>query len=281
MDIKQAIITGIVQGLTEFLPISSSGHLVLTSSIYKFVTGQPLSSGGSEEVFFDIMLHVGTLLAVLIYFRHDIVKLSGTFYSAWKDGSIKTDPEAKIPFYIAIGTMATVAIALPLKSQFESLIHNPSAVGLILIFTGTLLFSTEYISQKFKKRDTLIGWKRAIIIGLAQGLAVAPGLSRSGTTIAAGLASGLDRVTCARYSFLLSIPIILMVAIFHSFELSLIGGFAGFNWTAILAGTLVSSLVGYYCIKYFIIFISKNRLNIFAVYCCVVGLAMAVFFSLH
>ncbi len=281
MDITQALITGVVQGLTEFLPISSSGHLVLTSSIYKFLTGQPLSAGRSEEIFFDIMLHVGTLLAVLIYFRRDIVKLSRIFYSAWRDGSLKTDSEAKIPLYIAIGTMATIAIALPLKSQFESLVHNPAVVGIILVFTGVLLFSTEFISRRLTKRDTLIGWKRAVIIGLAQGLAVAPGLSRSGATIAAGLASGLDRVTCARYSFLLSIPIILMAAIFHSFELSMIGGFAGFNWTAIIAGTLVSALVGYYCIKYFIIFISKNKLNIFAVYCCVVGLSMAVFFSLN
>lgn len=280
MDITQALITGVVQGLTEFLPISSSGHLVLTSSIYKFLTGEPFSSGGSEEIFFDIMLHVGTLLAVLVYFRHDIIKLSKIFYSSWRDGTLKTNPEAKIPLYIAVGTMMTIAVALPLKKHFETLVYNPAVVGLILIITGILLFSTEYISRKLRKKDTLIGWKRAIIIGLAQGLAVAPGLSRSGTTIAVGLASGLDRVTCARYSFLLSIPIILMAAIFHSFELSLIGGFAGFNWPAIMAGTLVSALVGYYCIKYFIIFISKNKLNIFAVYCCIVGLSMAIFFSL-
>ncbi len=280
MDITQALITGIVQGLTEFLPISSSGHLVLTSSIYKFLTGQSLSAGTGEEIFFDIMLHVGTLVAVLIYFRRDILKLSSLFYTSWRDGTLKTNPEAKIPFYILIGTMATIVIALPLKDHFKALIHNPAVVGLILIFTGLLLFFTEFISQKLSKKDTLIGWKRALIIGLAQGLAVAPGLSRSGATIAAGLASGLDRVTCARYSFLLSIPIILMAAVFHSLELSLIGGFAGFNWPAIIAGTLVSGLVGYYCIKYFIIFISRNKLNIFAFYCCIVGLSMAVFFSL-
>ena len=281
MDIIQALITGIVQGLTEFLPVSSSGHLVLTSSIYKFLTGQPLSSGGTEEIFFDIMLHIGTLMAVLIYFKQDITKLTGLFISSWKDGTIKTNSEAKIPFYILIGTIATIAIAFPLKDHFESLVHNPAVVGIILIITGMLLFATEFISQKLDKKDTLIGWKRAVVIGLAQGLAVAPGLSRSGATIAAGLASGLDRVTCARYSFLLSIPIILLAGIFHSLELSMLGGFTGFNWPAILAGTLVSALVGYYCIKYFIIFISKNRLNVFATYCCIVGLSMAIFFSIN
>lgn len=267
MDIIQALITGVVQGLTEFLPISSSGHLVLTASIYKFLTGQPLSAGGTEEIFFDIMLHIGTLFAVLIYFRKDILVL------------IKPNHEEKIPFYIVIGTVATVLIALPLKDFFESLVHNPVAVGFILMITGTMLYSTEYISQKFTNKETLIGWKRALIIGLAQGMAVAPGLSRSGTTIAAGLATGLDRLTAARYSFLLSIPIIALAGAFHSLELGLSGGFEGFNWVAIIAGTLVSALVGYYCIKYFIIFITKNKLTVFAVYCWVIGLGMAMFFS--
>lgn len=280
MDISQGLVTGIVQGLTEFLPISSSGHLVLTASIYKFLTGQPLSSGGSEEIFFDIMLHIGTLLAVLVYFRQDIVHLTKIFAVSLRNGTLKTNQEAKIPLYIAIGTIATVFVAFPLKNHFESLVHNPAMVGIILIFTGTMLYSTEFISEKLSKKDTLIGWKRAVIIGLAQGLAVAPGLSRSGATIAAGLALGLDRVTCAKYSFLLSVPIILAAGIFHSLELFMTGEFASFNWTAILAGTLVSTLVGYYCIKYFIIFISKNKLNIFAIYCWIVGAAMAIFFTL-
>ncbi len=267
MDITQALITGIVQGLTEFLPISSSGHLVLTSSIYKILTGQPLASGGSEEIFFDIMLHIGTLIAVLIYFRKDIITL------------IKPGHSEKIPFYILLGTISTILVAFPLKDHFESLVYNPAVVGLILIGTGTLLFATEHISQKLNKNDNLIGWKRAIFIGIAQGMAVAPGLSRSGSTIAAGLATGLDRLTAARYSFLLSIPIIALAGIYHSLELGVTGGFAGFNWAAIISGTLVSAVVGYYCIKYFIIFITKNKLHAFAIYCWVVGLAMAGYFT--
>ncbi|OGI00508.1 MAG: hypothetical protein A2Y25_03495 [Candidatus Melainabacteria bacterium GWF2_37_15] len=268
MDIIQALITGVVQGLTEFLPVSSSGHLVLTSSIYKFFTGQPLSSGGSEEIFFDIMLHIGTLVAVLIYFRQDIARL------------LKPGNEEKIPLYIIMGTFATVLVAFPLKDHFEALVHTPSIVGIILMITGTLLYSTEYLSQKITKKENLIGWKRALIIGIAQGLAVAPGLSRSGATIAAGLATGLDRVTAARYSFLLSIPVIALAGIFHSLELGMNGGFTGFNWTAIIAGTLVAAVVGYYCIKYFIIFISKNKLHAFAIYCWVIGLLMTVFFTI-
>jgi len=269
LDTTQALITGIVQGLTEFLPISSSGHIVLTSSIYKLLTGQSLASGGSEEIFFDIMLHIGTLVAVLIYFKKDILSL------------IKPGHSEKIPFYILLGTISTILVAFPLKDHFESLIYNPAAVGLILMVTGTLLFATEHISQKLNKNETLIGWKRALIIGAAQGLAVAPGLSRSGSTIAAGLATGLDRVTAARYSFLLSIPIIAMAGAYHSIELGVTGGFSGFNWVAIMLGTLVSAVVGYYCIKYFIIFITKNKLHVFGLYCWIVGLLMAIFFSVN
>ena len=281
MDVTQGLITGVVQGLTEFLPVSSSGHLVLISSIYKFLTGQPLSSGGNEEIFFDIMLHIGTLVAVLIYFRHDITRLMKIFMISLKEGTLKTNYEAQIPVYIAVGTVATVFIALPLKDPVESLVHNPAVVGIILIITGTLLYTTEFISEKFSKKETLIGWKRAVIIGIAQGLAVAPGLSRSGSTIAAGLATGLDRVTCARYSFLLSIPVILLAGLYESLKLLTAGGFAGFNWSPIIVGTLAAGLIGYYCIKYFIIFISKNKLNVFAIYCWIVGALMMIFFSMN
>lgn len=279
MDIIQAVITGVVQGLTEFLPVSSSGHLVLTSSIYKVLTGKPLSSGGSEEVFFDIMLHIGTLIAVLIYFRADIVHLMKVFFKALQNGTIRQNYEAQIPIYIAIGTIATAAVAYPFKDFFESLVHNPSMVGIFLIITGCLLYSTEFLSAKISKKVEKVCWKRSILIGIAQGLAVAPGISRSGSTIAAGLAAGLDRVTAARYSFLLSIPIIIIAALFHTFEMSGISLVLTYNWTAIIIGTIISAIVGYYCIKYFIIFISKNKLNVFAIYCWIVGLAMFLVFN--
>lgn len=278
MDAYQAIITGVVQGLTEFLPVSSSGHLVLTSSIYKLFTGQSISSGGEEEIFFDIMLHVGTLIAVFVYFGQDIVTIFREFFKAIKEGTLKTNYEAQIPIYIMIGTIATVAVAFPFKDFFESLVHSPARVGIILMITGVVLFSTELMSEKITKKVSNVTWKKSLFIGLAQGLAVAPGLSRSGATIAAGLAAGLDRVTAARYSFLLSTPIILLAAAFHALELTTVSSMAGFNWIAIISGTLIAGIVGYYCIKYFIIYISKHKLNVFAVYCLIVGLSMLLFF---
>jgi len=280
MDIIQAVITGIMQGLTEFLPVSSSGHLVLIASIYKLITGKALSSGGNQEIFFDIMLHFGTLIAVFIYFRADIKNILQKLMVSTKQGFKNTDEESKFPLYVAAGTIATIVIAFPLKDFFESLVQNPAAVGVSLMLTGVLLFSTEFIANKFTVKTTLIGWKRAIVIGIAQGLAVAPGLSRSGSTIAAGLATGLDRVTCARFSFLMSIPIILMVTAYESLDLIKTGEFAGFNWTAIIIGTIIAGIVGYYCIKYFIKFISNNKLNGFALYCLLIGLGMFVYFGI-
>jgi len=280
MDITQAIIQGFIQGLTEFLPISSSGHLVLTSSIYKLIMGKDLASGGQQEVFFDIMLHIGTLVAIFIYFRSDLKNIFSTFWKSIQYGSMNDNEDAKFPIYVAAGTIATIAVAYPLKAHFEALVHNPAAVGIILMITGTLLFSTEFLASRMQAKSNLIGWKRSLLIGFAQGLAVAPGLSRSGSTIAAGLATGLDRVVCAKFSFLLSIPIILLAAAYHSLDLIKSGEIISFNWTAILIGTAISTIVGYYCIKYFIIFISKHKLNIFAYYCWVVGLAMALYFGI-
>lgn len=279
MNLDQAIITGFVQGLTEFLPVSSSGHIVLVSSLYKLATGQSLISGGNEEIFFDIMLHFGTLIAVLIYFRADIKHLIMLFFSSIKDKTIKTNKEAQIPIFIVIGTIATVFIAYPLKDFFEELVYSPSLVGIVLILTGTILASTEYISSKIPVKTDEMSFKKSLIIGVAQGLAVAPGLSRSGSTIAAGLALGLDRVTCARYSFLLSIPIIIAAALFHSLDLIGAGELQSYNWTAILTGTIIAGVVGFYCIKYFIKFISKHNLNVFAYYCWFVGAGMFLYFN--
>ncbi len=279
MEVLQASITGLVQGLTEFLPISSSGHLVLTSSIFKLITGKPMTSGGDEEIFFDIMLHVATLIAVFIYFRKDIKHLSGIFIKSLQNKTLKKDKEAQFPIFIGVGTMASVAVAYPLKDFFESLVYNPSAVGLILILTGIVLYSSEILAEKIKNKTNELDLKKSLIIGIFQGLAVAPGLSRSGSTIAAGLACGLDRVKSARYSFLLSVPIIILAALFNAFGMTGIFEVLKFNWTAILAGCLISGISGYYCIKYLLIFLSKYKLNVFAYYCWAVGIFMFFFFS--
>lgn len=275
MDFLQAIITGIVQGLTEFLPVSSSGHIVITSAIYKLFTGVPLEAVGCEEIFFDIMLHLGTLFAILIYFKDDLVSIFSEFFSAVKSKNFDA-PQAKLPIFIAIGTVATVFVAFPLKDFFEGIVSHPYQVGYFLFATAGLLLFTEMYSKN-KARDNSLSVKKAILIGCAQGLAAAPGLSRSGSTIAIGLMLGLDRVQSARYSFLLSIPIIILAALYHSLEVIGFDKIAQLSWGPILVGTLVSAVVGYFCIKYFLIFLNKHSLNSFAFYCLTVGILTLLF----
>ena len=269
---------GIVQGLSEFLPISSSAHLVFTSNFYKVFKGTELVHESNQEIFLDIMLHLGTLIAVLIFFRKEIFEILMALYTGLKTKNY-TSREFKSGIYIILGTIITVLIAFPLNEVAGSLVFKPAFVGLLLIFTGILLLFSEARSKKLteKKEITL---KSSILIAIAQGLAAIPGFSRSGLTIATGLLSGSDRTTSARYSFLLSIPIILGASMFYPLIKLDFHEVITYNWTAILAGTIVSGVVGYVCIKYFLKFVSKFSLGIFGYYCLIMGIITAVFFTL-
>ena len=186
--------------------------------------------------------------------------------------------EAKICLYILIGTFITGVIALPLKDFTEHLVSTPYLVGACLIITGFILFSSEKISKLFSKEEEQVDIKKSIL-GIAQGLAVFPGFSRSGLTIATGLACGLTRIKAAKYSFLLSLPIILGAScVYPILELDM-GQLSQFNWGAILCGFLVSAITGYFCVKYFMSFLKKYSLNVFAFYCWIVGGLMFIIFN--
>ena len=278
MNLIQAIIMGLMQGLTEFLPVSSSGHLVLTSSLYKFFTHKDFVTGGNEEVVFDIILHLGTLLAVILFFKDDIIKITKSFFNACikKDFS---DPEAKLAVFILIGTFFTILVAYPLKVVSESLINLPYIVGIFIFITGCILYLGVWAAEKIATKKDKVDLKTAIILGIAQGLASIPGISRSGSTISTGIFLGLDRVACARYSFLLSLPIIVGASIFYPIlELDL-HEFLNFNWIAFAVGFVVSFVSGYFCIKYFLQFLGKHSMKVFAYYCWTVGVFMFVFFK--
>lgn len=280
MNFIQAILMGIVQGLSEFLPISSSAHLVFTSNFYKVFKGIDIVQHTNEEVFFDIMVHFGTLVAVIIFFRNDIINIIKAMYSAFRNKNWD-NTEAKLGLYIILGTLLTVLMAAPLNNIAEKLVYSPAIVGILLFITGFVLLYCEYKSKKTGNISEKIDLKKSVFIGLAQGLAAMPGFSRSGWTIATGLFFGLDRVTSARYSFLLSIPIILGASMFYPFLEINPQEAINYNWSAIIAGTIVSGIVGYLCIKYFMKFISKFSLNFFGYYCIIVGILTAVFFTLY
>lgn len=279
MPIIQSILMGLVQGLSEFLPISSSAHLVFTSNFYKVFKNIPITEQSSQEVFFDIMLHLGTLVAVVIFFRKDIWEICKAMYFAIvkKDW---TDHKAKSGLYIILGTIITIALALPFNGFAEHLVFHPALVGGLLVITGGVLFFSEYLSKKKDQRNENIDWKQSVMIGLAQGVAVLPGFSRSGWTIATGLFCGLTRPAAARYSFLLSIPIILGASMVYPLIKIDASEIVQYDWGSIIIGTIVSAIVGYLCIKYFMKFISKFSLNIFGWYCVLMGLFTMVFFNI-
>ena len=277
MDLIQSVLMGIVQGLSEFLPISSSAHLVFTSNFYKVFKGIEIVQESNQEVFLDIMLHLGTLIAVLIFFRKEIMEILKALYFGLKNKDYSSK-DFKTGVYIILGTFITVLIAFPLNEVAELLVFKPAVVGILLIFTGCLLIFSEWYGKRVKdKKDITL--KSSILIAVAQGLAALPGFSRSGLTIATGLLSGHDRTVAARYSFLLSIPIILGASMVYPLIKLDFAEVVTYNWIAIIAGTIVSAIVGYLCIKYFLKFVGRFSLGIFGYYCLIMGIVTAVFFG--
>ena len=279
MDLIQSILMGIVQGLSEFLPISSSAHLVFTSNFYKVFKGIEVVHESNQEIFTDIMLHLGTLIAVLIFFRKEIFEIIKALYFGLKNKDYSSR-DFKLGVYIILGTIITVAIAYPLNEIAGGLVFKPEIVGILLVLTGFLLLFSEAWAKRHKNK-TDITLKNSFLVAIAQGLAALPGFSRSGLTIAAGLLSGMDRSVAARYSFLLSIPIILGSSMVYPFVKLDFHEVVAFNWTAIIAGTVVSGLVGYVCIKYFLKFVAKFSLAIFGYYCIIAGIFTAIFFTIY
>ena len=276
MHLIQAILMGIVQGLSEFLPISSSAHLVFTSNFYKAFKNIEIIHS-NQEIFLDIMLHLGTLIAVLIFFRKEIGAIVKALCLGLRTKNYSSE-DFKTGIFIILGTIISVLVAYPLSGIAEKLVFRPDLVGLLLILTGFILLFSEYLAKKRMEKKP-ITLRNSILIAIAQGLAALPGFSRSGLTIATGLMAGNDRTTAARYSFLLSIPIIMGASMFYPLMEIDLKDIITYNWIAIIAGTIVSGVVGYLCIKYFMKFLSKFSLAVFGYYCLIMGTFAFIFFA--
>lgn len=264
MDIIAAIILGVVQGLTEFLPVSSSAHLVIFHELVKF----------EANLAFDTVLHVGTLLAVVGYYFKDVISLIKAFFISLKDliegefvESFKNDEYVRMVWLIIIATIPTGIIGLVFKDFFESLFSNISAVGFFLLITGVLLWYSEKVKTGDKDVKKSCA-KDSLLIGLAQSCAIAPGISRSGATIASSLILGMDRETAARFSFLLSIPAILGAAIVQVKDIG--AGMTDGLWVYVL-GFIAATISGYIAIKVLLKVIREKSLTIFSYYCWIVG----------
>src|SRR5574344_1354786 len=176
MNLIQSILMGIVQGLSEFLPVSSSAHLVFTSNFYKVFKNLPITQQSNQEVFLDIMLHLGTLVAVLIFFRKELKEIIVDLYNGIKTKDY-SNHNTKLGLYIILGTIISVAIAFPLNEIAENLVYSPVIVGLLLSLTGVLLFASEHYSNKLENKSNKIDLKTSVLIAIAQGIAALPGFS--------------------------------------------------------------------------------------------------------
>ena len=277
MHTLQAIITGAIQGLSEFLPISSSAHIVFSNELYELITKtNVLQEVSQEEIFFNIMVHLATLFAVVIYFFKDLKKIFKDYLLSIKDKNFKDD-NFKLVNYIMLTTVITGVIGLLIKDKVEQLISDPQRICFLLLTTGLILL----FSEKFYKGDKKLSLKTAIFVAIAQGLAVFPGFSRSGLTISCAIFNGMNRVEAARFSFLMSIPVIFLASLIYPlFELDF-ASIATFNHKAIILGFLTSFVVGYLCIKYFMKLLGQLSLRIFGYYCLIVGCVMFGLFQFY
>ena len=268
MNIFQGIIIGIVQGLTEFLPVSSSAHLIFIQKLL----------GVESSLAFDTFLHLGSLLAVLIYFRADIYKMIRAWFLSvgdilqhrFKEG-FYSDPYKRLSWYVILATIPVGIAGVFFESQVDALFAGALYVpGFFLFVTGTIL----YLSQRMASGQidmSRMGWFQSLFMGLGQACAIMPGLSRSGTTIAAGLVMGLDKEFAAKFSFILSIP-----AIFGAFIVQLkdIGSSMSGDGAAIILGFVAAFISGYFAIKWLIDLIQNKSLDFFSYYCWIVGIVV-------
>lgn len=268
MHTAQAIITGAIQGLSEFLPISSSAHIIFSNELYEIIT-KTTPPSLQEEIFFSIIAHFATLLAVVIYFFKDLKEISNGFFVAIKEKDYKSK-YFQIVNYIVLSTIITGFFGLIMKSRVEYIISNPVIICFLLFVTGLLLLFCE----KMYKGNKEINLKIAILISIAQAMAVFPGFSRSGLTISMALFCGADRIKAARFSFLMSIPIILLASLIYPLKELDLNIITTFNFKALTLGFLTSFVVGYLCIKYFMKLLAKLSLRIFGYYCLVAALVM-------
>jgi len=272
MSALQALLLGIVQGITEFLPISSSGHLVL---------GKALLGIHTQGIAFEVFVHFGTFLAVLTIFWGDCWNI----LKAWSNAlhrpsprawlkSYREDPFFRLGVLICLGTIPAVVIGLLFEHEIEAAFSHPLFVSCALIVTGTILLGTRWT----RPQDTRFGMIRALIIGAAQAFAILPGISRAGSTIAGGMYAGVERSEAARFSFLLALPVILGACVVEGKELWQTG-IPSEQGVTLLIGTIVAYVVGVVALKWLLGVIRRGRLDWFAYYCYAVGLAGVIWFA--
>ncbi len=257
----QAIILGIIQGLTEFLPVSSTAHLILAPWIFGW---------DDPGLAFDVVVHLGTLTGIIVFFWKDFYSIFQGMKSGLMVKQANIGIDGKLGWYIIIGTIPAGLAGLFFKDQIETVLRDPHLIAITLILFGLILLWAEVVGRKKRRMDHL-NIVDAIIIGCAQAIALIPGVSRSGITITAGLFRNLERATAARFAFLLSTPIIMAGGLLSFIEVYK-EGFPQEMYWPFAAGFVSSAVSGFLAIKYLLMFLSKQKVNIFVYYRIVIGI---------
>ncbi len=264
MEIAQAFFLGLVQGVTEVLPVSSSGHLILVPWFFNFT---------DPGLIFNVALHLGTLIAVIIFFRKDWVGIIANFFKVIKRRKFDSNKE-RLPFYIILATVPGALGGYFLESRAEGIFRNPLLIaGTLFLFGVTLLLAEK--TAKSKKEENK-SWVTSLVIGAAQALAIIPGVSRSGITISVGMFQGFTREAAARFSFLISVPIILGAVMFSVRKVDLLDLYSLVFWVGLISAVITSFLT----IKFLMNFVRNHKLSIFAYYRFLLAFVIVIFYLL-
>lgn len=264
MTLIQIIVLALVQGLTEFLPISSSAHLILVPV---------LSDWPDQGLAFDVAVHVGTLSAVVWYFRKEVMRMSGDWLHSCRQG--QQVGESRLAWAVIWGTVPVVVAGLLLHDLVDTVLRSPLVIAWATIGFGLLLWLADVMGQR-QRDEHHLNWRDVVVIGLAQALALIPGTSRSGITMTAGLFMGLTREAAARFSFLLSIPTILMAGGYKGMQL--VKQSAAVDWLAMFIGVVLSALTAYLCIHWFLKLLERIGMLPFVLYRLLLGGVLLYFF---
>ncbi|EGU37289.1 undecaprenyl pyrophosphate phosphatase [Vibrio ichthyoenteri ATCC 700023] len=267
MSTFEAFILALIQGLTEFLPISSSAHLILPSAVFGWA---------DQGLAFDVAVHVGTLAAVMIYFRTEVVSLLSAFFGSIFKG--ERSKEAKLAWMIVLATIPACIFGLLMKDIIEIYLRSAWIIAITTIVFGLLLWYVDK-NASLVEDEYQTTWKKALFIGIAQAMAMIPGTSRSGATITAALYLGFTREAAARFSFLMSIPIILLAGGYLS--LKLVESGAAIDFSVLATGIITSFISAYICIHFFLKLISRMGMLPFVIYRLILGFGLLAFLAFN
>ena len=270
MSFIQALVLGIIQGLTEFLPISSSAHLVIAPYLLGWTFPE------QQVLPFDVLVQLGTLLAVIVFFWSDLWGIFKAFFRGLVRLKPFEDPLARQGWLLILASIPAGLAGLLLKKMVDQAFQSVVATGLFLLATALILTAAEWAGKHSRSLESL-GWVDAVLMGLGQALAIFPGISRSGTTMAGGLVRNLDRTAAARFSFLMSIPVMLAAGVLEIKDVLVIPGLSSML-PMIGVGFVAAAVVGYFSIRWLLRFVTTHSLRPFAVYCTGLGLLVIILY---